>query len=465
MPPSLPSDLLAAVAASGAERICIVVGAGCSFDTPTCLPLSKDLAKQAYDQLVADGVIKAEDCPDPTDLALLADAVWRAKDSQRELVMRLGPERLSSAQPNDGYKLSVALMLEGVVRTIITLNYDLALTHALAAVGASDRISTIKEPKEWSRGKGRLVIYLHGNVEGEWDRLVFRTCQLNDEWKEGWEQVVAQASLAAPTLLFAGLGSPAPVLSTSAEWIRSKLTGEVFLADPVPRDRSGFAEALDVDDAHYIPLGWNVLLKALGERFLAEHGRLLQAAVAANAAANGVPAVDLSNVFSQLAASGVVTLGQARQQWLRQEPGYSPLAESISNDLVCELLTALAAVVGHTNGTARLSPDGVIEVRVGSRILGRLALASGRGALTQDALRMRAICSLERSATTDPLPSVVVTGATSRPAVDVSPPADITGAPEPGDVVTAVVEPAFYALEAVRVDPCLVVQAWGVSGG
>lgn len=211
----IPSSLLASAAAAGDERICLVIGAGCSYDTPTRLPLSKDLAREAFEQLVADRVINPEDCGDPGNLALLADAVYVATGGQGELIRRMRPARFRTAQPNVGYRFAAALMLEGVVRTIVTLNYDLAMTTALAEVGAGDRVACIKCPEEWDRGMGRLVVYLHGNIEGDWEKLVFRTCQLTDDWKDRWEQVAAQASLAAPTLVFAGLGSPAPILTIS----------------------------------------------------------------------------------------------------------------------------------------------------------------------------------------------------------------------------------------------------------
>lgn len=255
----------------------------------------------------------------------------------------------------------------------------------------------------------------------------------------------------------------------SANWVRSNLPGEVFLADPAPREDSGFADALGVDDEHYVREGWNDFATGLATRFMVEHKRQLQAAADASSAANSAARVDLTAVLDQLAAAGIVTLGHARHQWLHQEPGYEPLAGAISNDLISQLLAALASVVAHTGGVARLGPDGVIEVRDGSRILGRLALASGRGVLNDDALRARTTRSLCLSATVDPVPSVIVTGATNRPARAVSPPVDITGSvPQDAtatsassDLVTAGVEPTFLTLDEVCADPGRLVSRWG----
>jgi hypothetical protein len=444
----------------GERRICLVVGAGCSKETPTGLPLSGELSQQAHTQLVADGVLDDGECLKPDDLSGLADLVFAKTKSQRQLVSRMRPERFQNAKSNEGYRLAVALMLEDVVRTVVTLNYDLAVEHAISEVGAGDRISTIKEPSEWSRGLGRLVAFLHGNINSDWDRVILRTCQLNEEWKNGWEQVVVQAAMAAPTCVFAGLGSPAPVLTSSIAWVRSALTGDVYLADPGDRELSAFATELGIDDAHFIKKGWNAFVGSLASRVLDEHGRCLKEAATAHAAANGLPPTDLTMTCDGLARAGMVTLGSARAQWLRQEPGYTRLSDETANDLIADLLTALAAVVHETGASIRLSADGVVEFRNGQQVLGRLALASGFGALSADALSSRARRSLEASATVDPPPSVVILGATNSPLSAVSPPVDIAGEIDATSVAYVSREPVYLSLEDVRTNPTLVVNVW-----
>ena len=456
----LPPDLLAAAAAIGERRICLVVGAGCSKEAPTGLPLSWELSQQAHAQLVADGVLDAGECLQPEDLSAVADVVFAKKQSQRPLISRMRPERFRNARSNEGYRLAVALMLEDVVRTIVTLNYDLAVEHAVSEVGAGDRISTIKEASEWSRGSGRLVVFLHGNINSDPDSFILRSCQLNDDWKNGWEQVVAQAALAAPTCVFAGLGSPAPVLTSSVAWVRSVLTGDVYLADPGDRERSAFATALGIDDEHFIKKGWNEFVGSLANRVLAEHARNLKEAASAHAEANGLPPADLTTTCDGLARTGMVTLGSARAQWLRQEPGYARLSDETANDLIADLLTALAAVLHETGASIRLSADGVVEFRNGAHVLGRLALASGLGALSADALSSRVRRSLEASATVDPLPSVVILGATNSPLSAVSPPVDIAGDIDAKSVAYVSREPVYLSLEDVRTNPTLVVNVW-----
>lgn len=455
----LPSDLLRATA-MGERRICLIVGAGCSKETPTGLPLSWELSQQAHTQLVADGVLVAGECLAPDDLAGLADLVFAKTNGQRQLVSRMRPERFQSAKSNEGYRLAVALMLEDVVRTVISLNYDLAVEHAISEVGAGDRISTIKEPSEWSRGTGRLVAFLHGNINSDWDRLILRTCQLNDEWKDGWEQVVVQAAVAAPTCVFAGLGSSAPVLTSSLAWVRSVLTGDVYLADPGERERSAFATELGIDAAHFIKKGWNEFVASLASRVLGEHSRCLKEVASAHAVANGIPPTDLTTTCDGLARTGMVTLGNARAQWLHQESGYARLSDETANHPIADLLTALAAVVHKTGASIRLGPDGVVEFRNGPQVLGRLALGSGLGVLSWDALSSRVRRSLEDSATIDPLPSVVILGATNSLRSAVSPPVDIAGEIDATSVADVGREPAYLSIEEVRTDPTLIVNVW-----
>lgn len=71
----LPPALLAAVAAEGGGRIVLVVGAGCSFEDPTGLPLARQCAEEAHRRLTEDGIIPPGSCPDDSDLSAVADTV------------------------------------------------------------------------------------------------------------------------------------------------------------------------------------------------------------------------------------------------------------------------------------------------------------------------------------------------------------------------------------------------------
>jgi len=68
----------------------LIVGAGCSHEPPTDLPLAGQCARESHQQLVVDGILGENDCADPSDLSALAKAVVRRTGRQRALVERMG---------------------------------------------------------------------------------------------------------------------------------------------------------------------------------------------------------------------------------------------------------------------------------------------------------------------------------------------------------------------------------------
>ena len=66
---ALPAQLLKAVSSPGGGKIAIVVGAGCSVEAPTCVPVEHDCSVEVHRRLVANGVLQNGDCTDPTDLS------------------------------------------------------------------------------------------------------------------------------------------------------------------------------------------------------------------------------------------------------------------------------------------------------------------------------------------------------------------------------------------------------------
>src|SRR4051812_636618 len=110
----IPVVLLTAIGQPGIGRVAFVLGAGCSFEPPTDLPLSKPLAEDSHRQLVLNGVLADGDCADPGDLSCVADAVFARCGRQRELVEVLPRMRMRMARPNEGSLIAAALLLEGV---------------------------------------------------------------------------------------------------------------------------------------------------------------------------------------------------------------------------------------------------------------------------------------------------------------------------------------------------------------
>jgi hypothetical protein len=118
-----------------------------------------------FRRLIADGVLQDGDCTDPADLSLLAEAVFNKGDSQRDVVERFRDQYdLKFARPNAGYQIAAAMLCEGVINSIVTLNFDLAMSHALFELGAGLIVGIVEGPDDLPNQKNINVYYLHGNV-------------------------------------------------------------------------------------------------------------------------------------------------------------------------------------------------------------------------------------------------------------------------------------------------------------
>ena len=56
----------------GGGRVALVIGAGCSFELPPGLPLSRQVWRELHDALVHDGILNAGECHGPDDLPVVA---------------------------------------------------------------------------------------------------------------------------------------------------------------------------------------------------------------------------------------------------------------------------------------------------------------------------------------------------------------------------------------------------------
>ena len=82
----IPAGLLQAVSFEGGGRLALVIGAGCSVEPPTNIPLARTLSTEAHRKLVLDGVLEQGECADPENLAVLASLIFLKTQSQHDLV-------------------------------------------------------------------------------------------------------------------------------------------------------------------------------------------------------------------------------------------------------------------------------------------------------------------------------------------------------------------------------------------
>jgi hypothetical protein len=416
----------------------VVLGAGCSVEEPTALPLTGDLAEQIHARLVADGVLEAGECLAPRDLTAVADTVYAKLGFQQAVIDRMPLARMRNAAPNDGYILLAALLVEGAVLAAVTLNYDLAIEHALSRVDAREQVYVICAPEDYRRLGQRNVVYLHRNVNCLPEAWIIRSVQLGEDWKDGWEAIVADRMLASPMTVFAGLGSPAAVLVETTRRIAKVLSDHgvrPFMVDPTDYASSSFAVSLGIPPERYMQMGWSSFMRALADRLVVAHLGRLRSACEDLTASQHLQNEDFEPSLSRLGALGLIALGSVRSAWMLRQSPYTRSFD-MAWELQADLVLAVTSVERRLHVTGHFDLDGCVTFMSDTR-RARLLLATGRGVERWAAMdaRVRQFLKGRRSGqTVDPIRAVLV-GGVSGGRVDLTPPEDLTGDGDPLSVV------------------------------
>jgi hypothetical protein len=288
---------------------------------------------------------------------------------------------LKLATPNNGYWIAAALLCEGVISSVVTLNYDLALSTALSGLGAGKIVGVVERPDDLFHQKAINLYYLHRNANSADPELwVLRTAALNVEWKGHWEPIIATKVLAAPVVLFAGLGTPVAVLIESTKLLRAALPAprKLYLADPGDMASSKFFQALGLDDSAYIQLGWGELMEALSNRLLEEQIAKLGQAALLKTREDQLPNEDVAGLLGAMQNMGIVKVGKLRAHWLLYEKPYRIFEENILG-LLADLLLALATMARVSGAEAVIIEDGRVEFKRAGRTVTSFIVASGNG--------------------------------------------------------------------------------------
>ncbi len=410
----VPAELLQRLAAPGGGQVALVIGAGCSIAEPTGIPLAGDLAEEAVRQLILNGRLQDGQCPDPRDLGALASLIHELSGGQAELVRTFPLDRMRLARPNAGYKLLIALMAEGAISHVLSLNFDLAVQHAASALGVEIEVVTAPGAQVPVRP---TLVHLHGNADSAPDEMVLRIEKMTIGWKDGWQQVVAQQILGAPVVLFAGLGSAAPVLTATIDMIQGALDGNKILyqADPSPFDANGFAAQLNIPEDRYILGSWNDVLKKLGDRIAADQVAALSANGGALLGENAFEQADrdrFAALVSKHERLSLLTLGRLRAfAELDVRKLYRPHSQGDDEQIV-EPMVKLARLAEGLGFDAHPTPAGTWVLKRGDQQVAQLVLATGRGARGMAAIEPRAkgVCDCIEENSLAPLDFFLVGG-------------------------------------------------------
>lgn len=375
---ALPPELLMQIAASGGSRVVLVTGAGASMEAPTSLKSGADYSEEAHEHLILDTVLQPGACADPRDLSVLADVVYGATGSQLELTKRLPRNDWRAPTPNSGHLAAAALLIEGSLRALVTLNYDLALQVALANLGKPPEVSICKGPEDHDQTSSRALVYLHRSAESAPEDWILRKSALDHDWRQAWEQMVATGALAAPVTLFAGLGSPAAVLTETVTSLARLRGTSFFYADLFPE--SEFSRAVATELSARIRMGWGAVMDTLASRVAHEQGLHLRDEARGLATSAGLPERSADAIVARLCGMGLVSLGRIRSSWLLFKHPY--LRDDAQRSCVADLIATLGAIAAALSVTADFDEQGGVHLLHPSGELVSLRVVHGGGIRT-----------------------------------------------------------------------------------
>ena len=362
----LPAGLVAAVSGAAGGTLALVLGAGCSIDPPTGLRAAGDYAALAYRRLVGARTI-AENCCDPRDLGALADAVFAATGSQDALVEILRPE-LSNATPNDGHKIAAALLAEQIVGLILTLNFDRAVDAAIATIAHGERIAVVHSIEDLLGRTRFAVVYLHGDVEAPSDKWILRQAQIDASWEDTWQKYIVVDLAMTPNVVFAGLGSPTPVISDTVLRVNAALPPgkKIYQVDAVDSASNALAQTLKVGADDYVVACWTGFMRKIGETVAREFLHRISERNPGFCAENRHPAEDITSALSAL-PQDMLALGRLRASWFFDKSEYKPFRNSNLDQIVDIVRTVAVALRIAGADACVLVEDGMEAPRVTER--------------------------------------------------------------------------------------------------
>lgn len=403
--PELPEDLLRDLSNLEGSRVTLVIGGGCSHEPPTNLPLSKQISRDAHQRLLDDKILP-EACDNPEDLTELADAVHQLRGSQKPLVDRMEMQRFIGVNPNLGHKIAAALMREGIIATVITLNFDDAMTQAVGYIGGGSEIAEIRGPESHHHLGAINLVYLHRKADADPEELILRTTSIEKEWEDNWEEAIVRSQLLRSSCVFVGLGSPATVLTKSIEGIREAVGDEstVYQVDPCEYEWEGedgnleqspFTEELGIPEDRYRSMKWCEFMEAAGERVrlqqlyeLCERCVTLasdeeeQLFTAFDAEEEGDLRQRIRRLLDQEGDSySLLELGQLRSHWLLEsDKVYVPHSRDHVPEWLAQLLVSVDYIARRYEFTSVVFHlhDGCVEFRGGTGRTVIAHLAHGR---------------------------------------------------------------------------------------
>ena len=254
-----------------------------------------------------------------------------------------------------------------------------------------------------------------------------------------------------PFLVFAGLGSPAPVLTESVTRIRRIVpdTLNVYLVDP--DDKPAFSDLLSLPEGNTVQLTWCEFMTQLAKRLVSECCEAIRDAARQLCAEPGQTIEDgrFQDLVKCLQEAGLRTLGTMRAVWLAtsaSDPYYPDLEHS--RVPMAQLLLALGEILVDPTQELKVMKDGRIRVSNERKRQGFVMGLHGVG-LKSWAYAPRLLDEVTKGMS-DPPDVVLATGFTGPSIEDLSPPESVVRDSDADDIVAATLTPRLFDIDVIR---------------
>jgi hypothetical protein len=427
----------------------MVLGAGCSVEPPTSLPITKDCSNTAHDELVEDGILDEDDCSNPDDLSELADVVKDKTGNQTELVRRLPKREFENCDPNRGHLISVALILERKINYILTLNYDLSLRHANRDLKNGQKIPVIQGPENLAELGDRGIVHLHRSANAEPEEWILTTDDL--EQIDDWREVISRKAIGETVTIFAGLGSTVEILINSTQEINNIIPdqSEVYIVDIIDKEDSAYFNSLGLPEDNYQQMSWCDFAKEIEKYTVKQQQEELREKCNSIASDENWDTENINEIITILSEKGLINLGFIRGAWL-QENRYFPWHE-ITVDWIAQLILGIDLLLQKTGFDIDFEKDGVIVFFDEDKTIRNLIVMHGRGKRwSQIELEIE---EKIKDKPTPRLPSdIIYTGVSGGDPDDISCPDNISRGNQTSDVISGW-QPSYYNFNNLRHNP------------
>lgn len=220
-PEAIPEPFIRALLQS---RVALFLGAGCSAEPPAEIPPAPKLAEKLE---LSTGITASS-------LEEIAAILWE-QGGWQEFAKALPRDEWRARSPNLSHRVIAELCKEGLVREVITTNWDILVEGALQQARQPYSVIVRAQSLDTEPVGSTLVIKVHGCIDHP-ESIKARAEDIDSsEWRAGWVSALFETVLRTRALLFAGYSGASGAASAS---VAALVTAQARTGFDIVVDRS-----------------------------------------------------------------------------------------------------------------------------------------------------------------------------------------------------------------------------------